>query len=186
MSDTKLELVEPTETLAVEFIECAEEFRDAGEPHAWGQLDKFSGDVAALVGHLRDWSAGRDLPDGWVPCNTYWAVVGGRVVGQVRLRRRLTEALLKRGGHIGYEVRPSERGKGYATRTLAMALEKAKVLGLTRVLVTCDRDNASSARVIEKNGGVFESEVEFDGAHNRRYWIELRTVGSRDPSLRSG
>ena len=62
----------------------------------------------------------------------------------------------------------------------------AKVLGLTRVLVTCDRDNASSARVIEKNGGVFESEVEFDGAHNRRYWIELRTVGSRDPSLRSG
>ena len=173
MVRVKLELIEPTETLAGEFAEYAEEFRAAGEPHTWGQLDQFGGDVAALVGHLRDWSAGRDLPDGWVPCNTYWAVVGGRVVGQVRLRHRLTEELLKRGGHIGYEVRPSERGKGYATRILAMALEKAAERGIARVLVTCNHDNRASARVIEKNGGVFESEVEFDGALNRRYWIEV-------------
>jgi len=176
MNGTGVRLVEPTETLAGEFSEYAEEFRAAGEPHVWGQLDKCGGDVAALVEHLGNGSAGRDLPDGWVPCDTYWAVVGGRVVGQVRLRHRLIEALLKRGGHIGYEVRPSERGKGYATRILALTLDRARERGITRALVTCNHDNPASARVIEKNGGVFEDEVEFDGALNRRYWIDTEAT----------
>ena len=37
-----------------------------------------------------------------------------RLVGIMDFRRPLTETLARTGGHIGYSVRPSERGKGYA------------------------------------------------------------------------
>jgi predicted acetyltransferase len=35
-------------------------------------------------------------------------------------------------------------------------LVKARLLGLSKVLVTCDDSNLTSARVIEKAGGVLE------------------------------
>lgn len=35
-----------------------------------------------------------------------------------------------------------------------------------------DRDNVASARTIQKNGGVWENEIDVDGAPVQRYWIE--------------
>ena len=78
------------------------------------------------------------------------------------------------GGHIGDGIRPSERGKGFATRMIALALEKCVELGLERVLMVCDQDNPASARTIVKNGGVLENEVmDEEGRWEQRYWIEL-------------
>ena len=56
-----------------------------------------------------------------------------------------------------------------------LVLEKAKELGLERVLITCDKDNMASARVIQKNGGKLESESisKQTGKLKQRYWIEL-------------
>ena len=60
---------------------------------------------------------------------------------------------------------------------LRLALGKARGLGLERVLITCDDDNAASARVIEKNSGklqdIIENGVSDDKVITRRYWIEL-------------
>jgi predicted acetyltransferase len=58
---------------------------------------------------------------------------------------------------------------------LKLLLEKAKTLGLTRVLLTCDKTNTASARVIQGNGGKFDSEVpRKDGKGiTRRYWITI-------------
>ena len=84
------------------------------------------------------------------------------------------EYLLLHGGHIGDGIRPSERGKGFATRMIALALEKCVELGLERVLMVCDQDNPASARTIVKNGGVLENEVmDEEGRWEQRYWIEL-------------
>ena len=66
---------------------------------------------------------------------------------------------MQRGGHIGYGVRYSEWNKGYGTRMLALALERAKALGLSRVLITCNDDNLASARVMEKNGFTLEDTI---------------------------
>ena len=44
---------------------------------------------------------------------------------------------------------------------------------MDRVLLGCDKNNAASAKVIEKNGGVLENEVPFEGKTVRRYWIAL-------------
>lgn len=55
---------------------------------------------------------------------------------------------------------------------IALALEECSRLGIKRVLMCCNRDNAASARTIVKNGGVLENEILEDGVPVQRYWIE--------------
>ena len=59
-------------------------------------------------------------------------------------RHNLKGELINIGGNIGYAIRPSERRKGYATIQLQLLLEKAKELGLEKVLVTCRDNNVGS------------------------------------------
>lgn len=79
----------------------------------------------------------------------------------------MTDLLRDSGGHIGYDVRPTARRRGYASAMLGEALPVARALGLDQVLVTCDSDNVASRKVIEANGGRYE-----DTRDNKlRYWI---------------
>ena len=105
-----------------------------------------------------------------VPYTTYWLLDSARPIGVSKLRHRLTPALLKSGGHIGFCVRPSERRKGYATALLNLTLEKARLKGIDLVLVTCDESNAGSRGVIEANGGY---EVGGCAKGTCHYWIDL-------------
>jgi predicted acetyltransferase len=118
---------------------------------------------------------GGDWLDDRVPQTYYWYVQDGRIVGRIRLRHRLNDRLEKKGGHIGYDVRPGEWGKGHATRMLQQMLEIARDEGFGRVLLTCDDDNLASARVIEKCGGVLQDTIPSprSGKPHRRYWIDL-------------
>jgi len=109
----------------------------------------------------------------WVPSTFLVAEVNGKIVGRSSIRFELDSLLAHEGGHIGYGVVSSERRKGYATDILKQSLDIAKGAGLPRVLLTCAADNAGSAKVIQRCGGVFESEVEAaNGTLVRRYWIE--------------
>ena len=162
--------------LREEYLSFVQEFRARGEEiaGAGGEAeadDSFEGFVGRLLGNAE----GVGLPEGYVPGSTFWMVKDGRVIGTVNIRHRLNEALRDFGGHIGYSIRPSQRRKGHGTRMLAMALREARRLGIRRALVTCDSENVASARVIVKNGGIFESESHSDraGRVTRRYWIEL-------------
>lgn len=114
------------------------------------------------------------------PRRPNWLVDGGAFVGRVSIRRWLTESLLREGGHIGYDIRPSRRQQGYGTRILALALPHARLLAIERVLVTCDDNNVGSVKIIESNGGMLENVVTVDPARppKRRYWIN---VPSLDP-----
>ena len=111
---------------------------------------------------------------GMVPATSFLAEdAASSLVGMIQLRHCLNDYLLHFGGHIGYSVRPSRRRRGYATRMLAAALEVCRELGLSRVMIACDSENAASARTIERCGGVMENEVPEDGRLTRRYWIDL-------------
>ena len=76
--------------------------------------------------------------------------------------------------NIGYLVRPSKRKMGYGKILLSLALEKARDIGLKKVLVTCRNDNIGSAKVIESNDGKYENNYYDKGSGKtyRRYWIE--------------
>jgi len=172
---SRIELIDPVPEMGLAYRRFLQEFIDAGEEGMLLHLPDETEAPEDCVRRLLDHAAGLNLPDGWVPCSTFWLVSDEEVLlGEVRIRHRLTPALEDYGGHIGYMVRPDWRGKGHATRMLALALEKARVLKLRRVLVTCDRGNAASARVVLKNGGNLASESDAKaGRVTSRYWIEL-------------
>ena len=116
--------------------------------------------------------------DGKVPDTTFFCLDEERniFVGAVNIRHYLTSQMLLNGGHIGDGIRPSERRKGYATAMIALALKEAKKLGISRVLMVCDKSNVGSAKSIIRNGGVLENEVLVDGVVEQRYWIDLDEV----------
>jgi predicted acetyltransferase len=172
MNYEDLRLIRPTPALSQDFLAFAKEHRAKGEHRYDAALD----DLDAYCRLLEDHAAGRNLPAGYVPTTTFWLITAGQtVLAESRLRHTLTPALEDWGGHIGYNIRPSQRRKGYGTRLLALTLLEARAIGLTRALVTCNVDNVASARVIENNGGQLwtRSPSSRAGATVSRYWIDL-------------
>jgi predicted acetyltransferase len=106
-----------------------------------------------------------------VPETELWGIVGGEYVGRIAIRHELTPALRQMGGHVGYDTRPPFRHQGIATKMLGLALPWAWRLGLPAVMLTVSDGNAASIRVIEKNGGVLEKTIPYEGTLKRHYWI---------------
>lgn len=122
---------------------------------------------AAYVTKLRDAALeATPRPAGWIPATTLWYVEGPACLSRLAIRHRLSPELLAVGGHIGYDVRPTARRRGYATAMLRDALPIANVLGIEPALLTCDADNTASRKVIEANGGVLE-----DRGDKLRFWV---------------
>ena len=80
-------------------------------------------------------------------------------------------------GHIGYEVVPWRRGRGHATRALALLLAEIAGTGLPYVELTTEPENPASVRVIEANGGVlverFTKGPAYGGGPGLRFRIAL-------------
>lgn len=113
---------------------------------------------------------GINLPENRVPSIQFVSFDDvGCALGFLNLRLRLNEGLLNCAGHIGYSIRPSERGKGYAKETLRQGLQVAKEKNIKRTLVTCSVNNSASRAVILANGGLLEDVR--NGVD--RYWIEV-------------
>jgi predicted acetyltransferase len=134
-------------------------------------------DLQTYLKECRDHEKGRNLSAGMVPQSTYWLVNrSGSAIGIARVRHRLNERLMHYGGHIGYYVRPAERGSGRGKLILRLALEKARQLGIGQALLTVAPQNTRSKRVIIANGGIPDGlgTDPVSGEVVERYWIELR------------
>jgi predicted acetyltransferase len=114
---------------------------------------------------------------GVVPCSHRWLVnLQSVIVGIVRVRHHIrTDFLANEVGHIGYDVPPSQRGRGFGVAALKAGLEHAREIGLEQVLLYADTDNPASWRIIERCGGVLDAEEYSSHYHClvRRYWITL-------------
>ena len=110
----------------------------------------------------------------FVRAKTFVLIDRGIIVGAANIRYQLNDWLQQVGGHVGYGVRRSERGKGYATTILKYALEELRNDFVEYALITCDEDNFGSAKVIERNGGK-EDKPYISESQNvtKRYWIKL-------------
>ena len=90
-----------------------------------------------------------------VPSRTYFLVRedDNRIVGMINIRTVLNERLSKYGGHIGYGIRPTERGKGYNKINLYLGLKVCEEYGIDKVFMDADLDNPASWRTMEALGG---------------------------------
>lgn len=173
-----LELINPTCDLHSEFIDMVAGYQERGESRLFDQtnLPLIQENFSAYIQYLENNSKGIDLKPGFVPATTFWLVAQRKLIlGESQLRHWLVPNLEHRGGHIGYMIRPLQRSKGYGTQILAMTLEKASNIGLSRVLLTCNQDNLASARIIQKNQGKLASEGFLENSDTviSRYWIDL-------------
>ncbi len=168
-------LTKPTIELKEPFLDMINDWKNHNEkPKPW-TINLDNDNFPLLMQKLEDFSNGIGLNDKQVENSTYWLVESNRVIGAVNIRHRLNDYLLKFDGHIGLGIRPSDRCKGYATVMLALALEKTKIMGMDKVLITCNKDNIASEKTIIKNGGVFDSEeIEDSGNIVRRFWIKFK------------
>jgi predicted acetyltransferase len=165
-----MRLVTPAAQWRSAFVEMARECEAAGEHRYALALRDFDA-------YLRKVEASRrveNLPEGWVAGIEFWLENSGQIIACARLRLGLTPDLENEGGHVGYDVRPTMRRRGYGTALLGLVLAEARALGIERVLVTCDDDNAGSITVIERNGGALAGcgVSNRTGKPIRRYWIE--------------
>ncbi len=125
------------------------------------ELEHIAADHAAFIAEQVDREGAGPpvtLPDGTkaarLPGYRRW-IWDGEFCGVIGLRwKRGTEELPPYVlGHIGFSVVPWKRGRGYATRALALLLADASQEGLRHVELTTKLENVASQRVIAANGG---------------------------------
>jgi predicted acetyltransferase len=110
-------------------------------------------DFYAYLRELETTAQGEDMPVGTIRQATFWLVQDdSTLLGSARIRPELTPDW-EEGGHIDFDMRPSERGKGYGTKLLEMAVAQARSFGLKELILICDAGNPAAERVIIKNGG---------------------------------
>lgn len=106
------------------------------------------------------WSRGQSLPHGYVPQTIFWFFDNNIPVGAGKIRHGLNDNSRKVGGNIGYAIDPLYRGNGYATRFLSLLIKKAHEMHISEILLSVEKYNPASKRVIEKNGGRLVKENE--------------------------
>lgn len=170
----KFELVRPTMEMEKKYNDFVKDWDNNKEPivpYAARLLDM---DYKAWLENTYLNESKETCSKNFVPAHTYFLVDEHKnILGAINIRHYLNEYLLNYGGHIGYGIRPSQRKKGYAALMLSLALPIAKELGISKALITCDKDNLGSAKTIIKNGGVLENEVQEEERITQRYWVEL-------------
>jgi predicted acetyltransferase len=171
----KSRLVRPSIDLRDSFTEMALEFQSEGDV----RYSLAVADFEAYLANSRKWAARANLPPDRVRMDEWWLVDGAHVLGGCRLRQQLNPALELDGGHIGYDIRPSDRRSGYGHRILDLVLAKAASARLDRVLITCETTNRASARIIESAGGspIRNAISPNTGNEMLRFWVSLSDRG---------
>ena len=165
-----LRLVTPANDLREPFLEMAREYVDTTE-----EID-FPDALLDFSSYLERTSLEqRGLREGRVPASHFWLLDESTVLGTSRVRHSLTPELEREIGHIGFDIRPSERGRGYAPTLLRLTLERARELELPGVWIVCDADNFASMATAQRCGATFRDELisEWVGFPIRRYWVSL-------------
>ena len=172
-----LEFVQPTARLHDSWLDAHDEWGSGFHEDGFGPLP--TDDVESSVGFAAWVRLLADEPESVQPsrsnamrCVYRWVVENDQVLGGIALRYGSGDVAC-RLGNVGYGIKPSARRRGVATWALGQMIDQAQAVGLDRLLVVCEMDNAASAKTIEANGGVLDDDAGSDSAGLRRYWVEI-------------
>lgn len=138
---------------AVDYIREFHEYRS--EINGTGGLDRFTDNYEGWLEKLeQDYT--RIPNEEKVPARTFFLVrdTDRRIVGMINIRLCLNERLSRYGGHMGYSIRPTERGKGYNKINLYLGLKVCGAHGIDKVFMDADLDNPASWKTMEALGGI--------------------------------
>ena len=172
----KLYYETPTIERKKDAIEYINEFYDYNSHvNGSGGLDRFLDNYEGWLLKLEE-DYVRVPDENKVPAKTYFLVRESdkRIVGMINIRLALNEKLSKYGGHIGYGIRPSERGKGYNKINLYLGLKELNEHGIKTALLDADLDNPASWKTMEALGGFRVKEYELDDVIIVDYNIDVK------------
>ena len=158
-------LIEPNKEYKKSFENYVLEYKKINDDHYFNKYKKALENFDEYINDLSNYSKGIDLLQDEVMTSTFWLIDNDEVVGVVRIRHQEVEC----AGHIGYDISPAYRNKGYGTNILKLALEKASKIGIKEAIVNCNIDNIASKRVIEKNNGELLGTI-FDEEENENLY----------------
>lgn len=144
-------LVEPNKEYEKSFENYVLAYRKINDEHYYNKYRKALESFQDYLNDLHNCSKGRKLSQGEIATSSLWLIDKKEVVGVVRIRHQEVEC----AGHIGYDISPDYRNRGYGFQILKLALEKTINIGIEEVILTCNINNAASKKIIEKNGGNF-------------------------------
>jgi Predicted acetyltransferase len=166
-------LAEPDKKYQKSFENYALAYKNINDDEYFNKYKKALENFDGYLKKLNRYRNGIDLPEGYVAVSTFWLIADDEVVGVTRVRHQEVEC----AGHIGYDISPCYRNKGYGTRILELALQKAGEIGITEAIVTCSVENTASKKIIEKNNGELLGTVydEEDDENLYKYKISINS-----------
>ena len=175
--NNKVFLVDPDVIYKNQFFTMVTQYENSGDTDYYELYKEAMDGFEQYVDNLHNYANGINIQEDRVPYNTYWLSNAERqILGVIRIRTSIdNDYVEKYAGHIGYDISPLHRQRGYGKEILRLGLDKARMLRQQKVLITCDCDNEGSIKIIESNGGVFESEIYKESSKKilRRYWVNL-------------
>ena len=138
---------------AIEYIE--EHYKYKSNINGCGSLDDYIDNYEYWLQKLEE-DYKRVPNEEKVPSRTYFLIRenDNKIIGMINIRLTLNERLSKFGGHIGYGIRPTERGKGYNKINLYLGLKVCDEYGIDKVFLDADLNNPASWKTMEALGGI--------------------------------
>ena len=88
--------------------------------------------------------------------STYFCIEHEEIIGAIRFRHHTSDYIENVIGHVGYETKPTARGKGVARVMLSWV--QSNILDFDAI-VTCEADNLASEKVIKRCGGIYLNQI---------------------------
>lgn len=156
-----IKLIRPSNDFKNQYEEYKNEFKQRNEKFVDDKSNEPEESFEEWLKRVTDDSDEKTVSENWVLTDTFFIIrkTDNMLIGLCELRHSDDE-IIKDFGQIAYEIRPTQRNKGYATTVISMLCNIAKSVNMNELYVSVEESNKGSIRTIEKN--MFEYFKNFD------------------------
>jgi len=173
-----LNVIKPSEEYLNSYREaCCEMWNNIHDNYLIHNPNEFDEWKTHIFQDLENQTKGINLPNGFVPSETYWIVNNQEYIGSINFRPKLSENLKIYGGHAGLVIRNSKQNGIYGKVAVNFILRKAREYKIEPVLITCEEENKASWRLMSffKPTKVEKDRINLYGKERdiRRYYFSV-------------